>query len=185
MDLCCLQLQCPQATCYNFIVLLDLLFIVHKVPPLPLSSPNTHQDMPVITSNGSMDGDPHFCVSRKYDHFHPTSVLFFPHSWLSGFLDVCWMCVCVCVVFPAQLFFQNKKPLTLSPPQKKNTRTNPHLQHGNVSKVASDLFILQGIEAHSLPSAINTGPGGKTKKSWKKQCRVLFFRLLFYPRNLT
>ena len=105
-------------------------------------------------------------------------------NWLSGLLDVCWMCVCVCVVFPAQLFFQNKKPLTLSPP-KKNTRTNPHLQHGNVSKVASDLFILQGIEAHSLPSAINTGPGGKTKKSWKKQCRVLFFRLLFYPRNLT
>ena len=90
-------------------------------------------------------------------------------------------CVCVCVVFPAQLFFQNKKPLTLSPPQKKNTRTNPHLQHGNVSKVASDLFILQGIEAHSLPSAINTGPGNK--KKLKKTMPGVVFSVVVLPQK--
>lgn len=107
----------------------------------------------------------------------------------------CLLDVCVCVLY-FQLNFFSEQKTTHSLPPKKNTRTNPHLQHGNVSKVTSHLFILQGIEAHSLPSSINTGPGGKTKKipsssdrffSWKKQCRVLFFffRLLFYTRNLT
>ena len=40
----------------------------------------------------------------------------------------------VCVVFPAQLFFSEQKNTHSLPPKKKNTRTNPHLQHGNVSK---------------------------------------------------
>ena len=128
---------------------------------------------------------------KTFTFQHPTSFLLFPHkrNWLSGFLDVCW--ICVCCISSSTFFFRTKKH-SLSPPQKK---TQEQILTFNMAMWArshltfSSFKVLKLIASHRLSTQ---DPGEKQTKifRWVFQLKktmpgVFFFWLLFYPRNLT
>ena len=102
-------------------------------------------------------------------------------NWLSGFFR-CLLDVCVCVVFPAQLFFQNKKPLTLSPPPKK--KTQEQILTFNMAMWArshltfSSFKVLKLIASHRLSTR---DPGEKQNKVEKNNAGCCFFGCCFTP----